>query len=154
MQLILIAKEKHVSVCFLQPRKNSCCAENRLASSIHTIYRPVARSRRRNTSSVRRNALVTGGLVVEEPGPAEPLESDEGEDFEDSTPEVASAIAEHNIAFHSPSASHGYLRPPSSRTSSWNTIKLQRRVRLAEKLREVFELPDIEEVCAGMSVIV
>jgi sterol 3beta-glucosyltransferase len=146
------AKKKDVSICFLQPGKDSFCAENRLASSIHTIYRPVARSRRHNISSARRTALVTGGLVVEEPGPGEPLESDEGEDFEDSSPEVATSG--HNIALHSPSASHSYLRPPSSRTGSLNTIKLQRRVRLAEKLREVFELPDIEEVRAGMSVII
>ncbi len=152
MQLTETAKKKDVSICFLQPGKDSFCAEIRLASSIHTIYRPVARSRR-NISSARRKPLVTGGLVAEEPGPGEPLESDEGEDFEDSSPAVASATAGHNIAFHSPSASHGYLRPPSSRTGSLNTIKFQRRVRLAEKLREVFELPDIEEVCAGMSVI-
>ncbi|KAF8746324.1 hypothetical protein AX14_000107 [Amanita brunnescens Koide BX004] len=119
-----------------------------LASSIHTIYRPLARSRRRNVSSARRKAFVPDEQVAEEPGPEDPLESDEGEDFEDSLPEAAAAG--HNVTLHSPTTSHSFLRPPASRTGSLNTIRLQRRVRLAEKLREVFELPDIGEVYAEL----
>jgi sterol 3beta-glucosyltransferase len=144
--------KKDVSICLLQLGKDSCCAEDCLASSIHTIYRPLARSRRRNVSSARRKAFVPDEQVAEEPGPEDPLESDEGEDFEDSLPEAAAAG--HNVTLHSPTTSHSFLRPPASRTGSLNTIRLQRRVRLAEKLREVFELPDIGEVYAGMSVII
>ena len=151
MQQTLTAK-KDVSICSLQLGNDSYCAEDCLASSIHSIYRPLARS---HLSLARRKAFAPDGLVVEEPGPEEPLESDEGEDFEDSSPEVVSSTAAgHNVALHSSAASHSFMRPPSSRTGSLNTIKLQRRVRLTEKLREVFELPDIGEVYAGMFVII
>ena len=36
-----------------------------------------------------------------------------------------------------------------SRSGSMATVKLQRRARLAEKLREVFDVPGIQEVIAG-----
>ncbi|KAK2461690.1 hypothetical protein APHAL10511_006153 [Amanita phalloides] len=124
--------------------------QNRLASSIHTIYRPVARARRRNASSPRHNtrSLAT---PVSEPCPEETLESDEGEDFEDSFPEPASATAAatHNNAPHDAVISYSHLRPPA-RTSALNTIKPQRRARLAEKMKEVFELSGIEEVWAEL----
>ena len=152
MQSTLTAKD--VSICLFQLGKDSYCAEDCLASSIHSIYRPLARSHRHNVSSARRNAFTPGG-VAEEPGPEEPPESDQGEDFEDPSPEVASSTtAGRNSALHSSAASHSFTRPPSSRTGSLNTIKLQRRARLTEKLREVFELPDIGEVYAGMFVII
>jgi sterol 3beta-glucosyltransferase len=38
----------------------------------------------------------------------------------------------------------------SSRSGSMMTVRLQRRASLAEKLKDVFELPGIEEVWAGM----
>ncbi len=37
----------------------------------------------------------------------------------------------------------------TSRSGSMATVKLQRRARLAEKLREIFEISGIEEVIAG-----
>ena len=37
----------------------------------------------------------------------------------------------------------------SSRSGSMATVKLQRRARLAEKLREIFDINGIEEVIAG-----
>ena len=37
------------------------------------------------------------------------------------------------------------------RTSSVATIRLHRRTRLAEKLKEVYDLEDVKEVWAGMS---
>ena len=36
-----------------------------------------------------------------------------------------------------------------ARSGSMGTVKIQRRARLAEKLREVFDVPGIEEVVAG-----
>jgi hypothetical protein len=42
--------------------------------------------------------------------------------------------------------------PPSMmRSGSMATVRIQRRVRLAEKLKQVFDLDGIEEVWAGMS---
>lgn len=147
--------KKDVSICLLQLENDSYRAEDCLASSIHSIYRPLARSHRRNMSSARRKAFAPDGLLAEEPGPEEPLESDEGEDFENPSPEVASSTAAgHNVVVQSSAAPHRFTRPPSTRTGSLNTIKLQRRVRLTEKLREVFELPDIGEVYAGMFVTI
>ena len=40
------------------------------------------------------------------------------------------------------------------RKPSMATVRLKRRARLAEKLREVFELKDIEEVVAGMRFLI
>lgn len=40
-------------------------------------------------------------------------------------------------------------RPPPARSGSMATVKLQRRARLAEKLRDIFDLKGIEEVVAG-----
>ncbi|KAM6498379.1 glycosyltransferase family 1 protein [Amanita muscaria] len=125
---------------------------NRLASSIHAIHRPVAWSRCRSNRS---NARDRDTSVVEEAGPEELLDSgeDEGEDFEDSMPQLRSPASggESGTAGASQQTTIlSYSRPSAPRTGSLNTIKLQRRTRLAEKLREVFELPGIEEVCAEL----
>ena len=98
--------------------------------------------------------------MVEEAGPEELPESgeDEGEDFEDSMPQLRSTApgGESGTTGASQQTSiigpYSYSRPSAARTGSLNTIKLQRRTRLAEKLREVFELPGIEEVYAGMPI--
>ena len=46
------------------------------------------------------------------------------------------------------------MKPHSTRSGSMATVKLQRRARLAEKLREIFEISGIEEVIAGeLSVV-
>ncbi|KAF8641000.1 hypothetical protein AX17_000645 [Amanita inopinata Kibby_2008] len=132
--------------------------QNRLASSIHTIYRPVARSHRRGLPiPASRGGSALRPLPAEDTGPEElGSEEDEGEDFEDSTPRVLEKTPDaivNQIISISQSPSNillGYVQPSATRTSSINTVKLQRRARLAEKLRQVFELPEIEEVCAEL----
>ncbi|KAF8634463.1 hypothetical protein AX15_000905 [Amanita polypyramis BW_CC] len=127
--------------------------QNFLASSIHTIYRPLARTRRRSA----RRGIASTLPAMEEPGTDETLDSDEGEDFEPSSPGRVSAIttSEYNATatratLNNATTRLSYPRPSTTRTSSLNTIKLQRRSRLAEKLREVFDLPGIDEVCAEL----
>ncbi|KAJ7462788.1 glycosyltransferase family 1 protein [Mycena galericulata] len=131
---------------------------DRLASSIHTIYRPLARSQRLNHpgQSSRRKALPQYTSVSEEEAGASDAtlgsEEDEhdGEDFEEATPRPPYA--------DQPTSLHGRLQqtdgmtiPPSMmRSGSMATVKLQRRVRLAEKLKQVFDLDGIEEVWAEM----
>lgn len=44
-------------------------------------------------------------------------------------------------------------RNAQSRAGSMATVKLKRRTRLADKLRDVFELPGIQEVISGVSAL-
>ncbi|PFH54756.1 glycosyltransferase family 1 protein [Amanita thiersii Skay4041] len=121
--------------------------EGQLASSIHAIYRPLARSRRLSSpAALRRNGIAVYATVAEEPGQEDSLGSDEDdtEDFEYPTSHVHQSIS--NSKQHSPVTSLTYSRPPPARSCSGATVKLQRRARLAEKLRQVFDLPGIEEV--------
>ena len=134
---------------------------NHLASSIHTIYRPLARSRRgkqRALSPLPRASKL--GPVAEGDGTPRSEEvvvsDDELQDdfespddtqeasFEGSQPELPSASSESN------GEERGRQQP--SRTGSMGTVKLQRRSRLAEKLRDVFELQGIHEVVAGTHI--
>ena len=46
-------------------------------------------------------------------------------------------------------ASELSIKPHPARSGSMGTVKLQRRAKLAEKLREVFSVEGIEEVVAG-----
>lgn len=111
-----------------------------LSSSIHTIHRPVARIRRRSTAVA--TASSEGSSIEEE---------EEG-DFD---PQV-STIAPGSEG----PASTGTGTPPDRtpatngmmrRSTSLATIKVQKRARLAEKLKEVFEVNEVEEVIAGTS---
>ncbi|RDB29507.1 Sterol 3-beta-glucosyltransferase [Hypsizygus marmoreus] len=139
----------------------------RLASSIHTIHRPLARSRRLSTPGSSRDGS-TPYYPVAEADPSSDtldiLESDsepEAEDFEE-TPRPPDA---HPPQLHHRALSeaigqfgtrqdgttvHSISRLRPSRAGSMATVRLQRRAGLAEKLKEVFELDAIEEVWAEM----
>ena len=137
----------------------------KMASSIHTIYRPLARSRRGKVPVTRSKPRMLSSVsdAEEEPAPEEPVVSEEeGEDdFEPTedrlTPEpkqdsyslrmTMSALPELD-SLESTAKSH------PSRSGSMATVKLQRRARLAEKLREVFDVPGIQEVIAGKVTVV
>ncbi|EGO02719.1 glycosyltransferase family 1 protein [Serpula lacrymans var. lacrymans S7.3] len=127
---------------------------NRMASSIHAIYRPVARSRRvdasaplaglrghLSTRTVQEGPYFSEGMVNSE-------DDGEVEDFEAVTPRPAAHRPEY-IKSQPPSSSvvsEAFERNAYSRTGSMTTVRVQRRTRLAEKLKEVFDLNDIDEV--------
>ena len=139
-----------------------------LASSIHTIYRPVALSRRAESRSqlspvsshsgdeddVSRDVAELATLSDE------PIEED---DFEVSTPGAVSPVGYRQEEFVRPGLSpvlehvarSGALRTHSARKSSTatvKTIKLDRRARLAAKLADIFDLNGITEVIAGQYI--
>lgn len=51
-----------------------------------------------------------------------------------------------------PSGKESPFNAMRDRAGSMATVRLHRRVRLAEKLKEIYELDDIKEVWAGVSV--
>lgn len=131
-----------------------------MASSIHTIYRPLARSRRDKAPTTRSKHRHPSGIsdIEDEPIVEEPVMSEEDleEDFEPSAEQQMSDSKQdkHSLrislatlpelsTLESPTRSH------PSRSGSMGTVKIQRRARLAEKLREVFDVQGIEEVIAG-----
>ncbi|KAJ7785889.1 glycosyltransferase family 1 protein [Mycena metata] len=132
---------------------------DRLASSIHTIYRPLARSQRLNNpgQGPRRKALPQQYTAVEEEQTSDATlgsseEQDAEEDFELSTPRPP--YADQPMPLRERLQQKGDTIPPSMmRSGSMATVRLQRRVRLAEKLKQVFDLDGIEEVWAGMSCL-
>lgn len=134
-----------------------------LASSIHTIHRPLARSRRLSIPPARRDGATPYSPVEEEENESDILSSgDEGEaeDFEetprppDSRPphinlRIVSESAAQKDTRHDGSIAEGLKRIVPSRAGSMATVRLQRRAGLAAKLKDVFELDGIEEVWAG-----
>ncbi|KAG2156507.1 glycosyltransferase family 1 protein [Suillus bovinus] len=128
-----------------------------MASSIHAIYRPVARSRRTEASLSSRTAL---------PSPEEEHESSDGdldatglseedadtEDFEAATPRPADVPKLEHAMPELPTVFRPgmHMRRRASYTGSITTVKVSRRARLAEKLKEIFELNAVEEVLAEM----
>ncbi|KAG6885711.1 hypothetical protein C0993_010883 [Termitomyces sp. T159_Od127] len=134
----------------------------RLASSIHTIHRPLARSKKLSLPYPTQEHILglshdLVGEVTEEPETLILEGEQEVEDFEE-TPRPPSS------PFPSPSPLTGFILPSDnqtnrtgsrphsrmipSRAGSLGTIRLQRRTGLAQKLKEVFELDAIEEVRA------
>jgi sterol 3beta-glucosyltransferase len=118
----------------------------RLSSSIHTIHRPLARFNRRNI-----------------PIPSKPSSKRNGEDLlEDisaSDDEIENDF-EANMPPHNTLSSpiplkdglpHNPFEAMRERAGSMATIRLHRRTRLAEKLKEVYDLEDVREVWAGTS---
>jgi hypothetical protein len=78
----------------------------------------------------------------------------EAEDFE-RTPRAAGSIPEYVQELTSSPVGSTYgnnvlSRKAMTRSGSMATVRLQRRAKLAEKLKEVFELKDIHEVWAEM----
>lgn len=140
-----------------------------VASSIHTIYRPVARSRKSVPSSpaslfqLAPSSLLTHLDATD--SPEEDGDTSEGDaaltDFEVPTPRVESAKSGFLTRMH-PSPEQANFSPMQSpsrsstargnytRQGSMATVRVQRRAKLAEKLKEVFELDGIEEVWAEM----
>lgn len=121
----------------------------------------MARSRRFTVPDPRRSGLHAHSAASEvELESDEALGSDDDneaeEDFELPTPRLPAAAKPpllQDKMISSLQEVHGSRMPPSiMRQGSMATVRIQRRVRLAEKLRDVFELDGIEEVWAGMRV--
>lgn len=130
-----------------------------MASSIHTIYRPLARSRKEKLPPQRRKQGKVSSLSDAEDDVAteEPILSEEDidEDFEPTSSRNAQR-AKQSLHISLPplpelDASELSNTPHPTRSGSMGTVKLQRRAKLAEKLREVFNVQGIEEVVAGTS---
>ena len=131
----------------------STCSVTRLSSSIHTIHRPLARSQRINIpipSKLSHKQTASEEDTLEDV--ASPLDEDELEtDFEES-PRPATTILQQqsrtpeSIQTAQTSDPFNAMR---ERTGSMATVRLHRRARLAEKLKEVYDLDDIREVWAG-----
>lgn len=134
-----------------------------LASSIHTIHRPIARSRKYEPpTSLRVNDLKGMGIrsFSSDDEDLNVSDDEDGEDFE-TTPidnrhfhgptienEAAAAVAKQTSSEKMDHLAH--LRRSMTRSASLATVRIKRRARLAEKLKEVFSLNDINEVIAGM----
>ncbi len=136
-----------------------------LASSIHTIHRPIARSRRQDTPVSSSAQWSKGGASYfpaipsseEEEGP---LSEDDDDDFESTPVEsrilqpVDYAIDEDGGKKKTPEKIDPLAhvrRMQMTRSASLATVRLKRRAKLADKLKEVFGLPDLHEVLAGQS---
>lgn len=131
-----------------------------MASSIHTIYRPLARSRREKAPAARSKHKKMSSIsdVEDEHTPEEPVLSEEDleEDFEPIAEQQMSDSKQDKDNIRVSLAPLPELdilesstRTNPTRSGSMGTVKLQRRARLAEKLREVFDVQGIEEVVAG-----
>lgn len=120
-----------------------------LASSLHTIHRPLARSRRSDLPSL------SVRLQRVDSDPEESIADNEAEtgDFE-RTPKPVHSIPDaiRAVAPLAPPGESGVLprRMAMSRNGSMATVRLQRRAKLAEKLQDVFDLKDITEVRAEL----
>ncbi|CAL1696325.1 unnamed protein product [Somion occarium] len=136
---------------------------NWLTSSIHTIYRPVARSRRRDKAgdTKGRKQRMPSVIDTDEELPIEgPILSDEEAegDFEpdrEGSPD-RSALNRHRGVTPLPSLPELDAPEPSlarshpARSGSMATVKVERRARLAEKLRDIFDLKDLQQVISEM----
>ena len=125
-----------------------------LASSIHAIHRPIARVRHGDTPFISKSPKHDGeyfgynrshGSMVQEQSPDELNEVD----FELGDAEVSTLKGKAPIRSEVTTPSTRTARGPMLRAGSMATVRVQRRAKLACKLREVFDLDDIEEVVAG-----
>ncbi|KAF8559354.1 hypothetical protein OG21DRAFT_1600527 [Imleria badia] len=124
-----------------------------MASSIHAIYRPVARSRRKEITVFPAQREEYEAPYAE---PDANLTSDDdvdADDFEAMTPRPTDS-QEYSEATHIPPSTvqlgPAIRRRVPSRAGSMTTVKITRRTRLAEKLKEIFDLEAINEVLAEM----
>jgi len=129
-----------------------------LSSSIHTIHRPLARSRRLSIPGLPKHEIQAHSAVIEEElALDDTVVSDEEieHDFEDashpSTTARPSLLSHQTIPPSTPVETHDSIlfKSMMTRTGSMATVKLHQRARLAEKLRDIYELDDIQEVWAG-----
>lgn len=136
-----------------------------LASSIHTIHRPIARSRRQDTPVSPSAQWNKGGPSYfpaipsseEEEGP---FSEEDDDDFESTPVEsrvlqpAGDGIEEIGGKKKTPEKIDPLAhvkRMQMTRSASLATVRLKRRAKLADKLKEVFGLPDLHEVLAGPS---
>jgi len=120
-----------------------------MASSIHAIHRPVARSQRRERAGKDKNKMARDIFISdteEEERQYPTILSEEEDDFDPPT-----------IPTHLPTSLKPTPSTPASRrlnrrfstTGSMATIRVKRRAQLADKLRDIFELDGIRQVVAG-----
>ncbi|KAH9486672.1 Sterol 3-beta-glucosyltransferase [Psilocybe cubensis] len=124
---------------------------DRLSSSIHTIHRPLARSHR-TKQHVTSNLSDVHASSQEET--LEASEEDLENDFEE-TPRPTDDVPSHLRSLSNAQTMSGSSSPFNAmkdRTGSMATVRLHRRARLAEKLKEIYELDDIKEVWAGPDI--
>lgn len=120
-----------------------------MASSIHAIHRPVARSQRRGRSGKDKSKgaqEIFMSDTEEEERHYPTILSEEEDDFDPPT-------ALNNLpTLLKPTPSTLSSRRPNRRfstTGSMATIRVKRRAQLADKLRDIFELEGIHQVVAG-----
>jgi hypothetical protein len=120
-----------------------------MASSIHAIHRPVARSQRRERAgkgkSRKAQEIFTSDTEEEERHYPTILSEEEG-DFDPPTTTISLPTPPK------PTPSTPVSRRLNKRfntTGSIATIRVKRRAQLADKLRDIFELQGIQQVVAG-----
>ncbi|KAL4069427.1 glycosyltransferase family 1 protein [Scleroderma citrinum] len=130
-----------------------------VASSIHAIYRPVAWSRHVGSSHSIRSAKrsVQEDAQGESDSDAEMNMAfeDDADDFETATPRPPDVQKPESASTSEPATMTAQLRTSirrrtASRSGSMATVKVNRRARLAEKLREIFDIDILNEVWAEM----
>ena len=123
-----------------------------MASSIHAIHRPIARVRRGDTPFILQTPGQDGEYFGYNHGSAQqdqvPEELNE-HDFELDSRGVYSLKGKTSMRPEAMAQASRPQRGPILRAGSVGTVRVQRRAKLASKLREVFDLTDIEEVVAG-----
>ncbi|PPR00259.1 hypothetical protein CVT24_005007 [Panaeolus cyanescens] len=121
----------------------------RLSSSIHAIHRPLARSHRTASSFTNAPQFHQIEDIQED---VLSSEEEHENDFEE-TPRLSTVLPtslkpnDNDVPLNPPDAPFNAM---AERSSSTATIRLNRRARLAEKLKEVYDLDEIEEVWAEM----
>lgn len=125
-----------------------------ISSSIHALYRPIARSRK-NTPATAGTLRADGGYFPEMPTTLPPEEDDEAGEDDDSDfeqtfiPPTPNTITANRLEKFSRDAKEPGHPSKYARSGSLATVRIMRRARLASKLKEIFEIKDIEEVVAG-----
>ena len=120
-----------------------------MASSIHAIHRPVARSQRRERAGKDKNRMAQDIFISdteEEERQYPTILSEEEDDFD--PPAIPTYVPTSLKPAPSTPASRRLNRRFST-TGSMATIRVKRRAQLADKLRDIFELDGIHQVVAG-----
>jgi sterol 3beta-glucosyltransferase len=120
-----------------------------MASSIHAIHRPVARSQRRgrsgkDSSKIAQEVFISDTEEEERHYPT--ILSEEEDDFD--LPTIPNNLPTPLKLTPSTTASRRPNRQFST-AGSMATIRVKRRAQLADKLRDIFELEGIRQVVAG-----
>ncbi|KAF8490722.1 hypothetical protein JB92DRAFT_3090591 [Gautieria morchelliformis] len=124
-----------------------------LASSIHAIHRPLAHVRRGDTPFLSQTPGQDGEYFGYNHGSVSQIQTPEDtieEDFELSGTDISAQKGKAPIRPEVKTQTNRHTRGPMLRAGSMATVRVQRRAKLASKLREVFDLNDINEVVAEM----